>query len=209
MTVRVKRRELARADILPMPAYEAVREHKRAEVRAAKRNRQIGVGPHAMFTFESYDSMWLQVHAMLRIEKGGDAQIDDELAAYNPMIPNGRELTATMLIEIENPDLRAQELGRLGGIEETIRLRIRAKGAEQIVAAVPERDTERTDAETGKASSVHFFHFPFSDAQVAAFRAENAEVTLEITHPRYKHAAGLPDAARHSLAADFDGSTTR
>ncbi len=207
MKVGVKRHEITRADILPMPAYEAVRAQKRAAVRAAKKHRQIGVGPHAMFTFESYDSMWLQVHEMLRIEKGGDAQIDDELAAYNPMIPNGRELTATMLIEIENADLRARELGRLGGIEETICLRIRADGAEQIVAAVPERDTERTDAETGKASSVHFFHLPFSAAQIAAFRAENAEVTLEITHPRYRHAAGLSNEVRHALAADFDSST--
>ena len=207
MTVRMKRREITRADILPMQAYEAVRASKRAEMRAAKRNRQLGVGPHAMFTFESYDSMWLQVHEMLRIEKGGDAQIDDELAAYNPMIPNGRELTATMLIEIENPVLRAQELGRLGGIEETIRLRIRADGQEHFVAAIPERDTERTDAETGKTSSVHFFHFPFSDAQVAAFRAANADVTLEITHPRSKHAAGLTEETRVALAADFDGST--
>lgn len=207
MTVRMKRREITRADILPLQAYLAVRAQKRTEMRSAKRNRQLGVGPHAMFTFESYESMWLQVHEMLRIEKGGDAQIDDELAAYNPMIPNGRELTATMLIEIESPVLRAQELVRLGGIEETIRLRIRADGQEHLVPAVPERDTERTDAETGKTSSVHFVHFPFSDAQVAAFRAANAEVTLEITHPRYKHAAGMPDEMRASLVADFDGST--
>lgn len=207
MTVRMKRREITRADILPLQAYEAVRAQKRTEMRSAKRNRQLGVGPHAMFTFESYESMWLQVHEVLRIEKGGDAQIDDELAAYNPMIPNGRELTATMLIEIESPVLRAQELVRLGGIEETIRLRIRADGQEHLVPAVPERDTERTDAETGKTSSVHFVHFPFSDAQVAAFRAANAEVTLEITHPRYKHAAGMPDEMRASLVADFDGST--
>jgi hypothetical protein len=207
MTVRMKRREITRADILPLQAYEAVRAQKRTEMRTAKRTRQLGVGPHAMFTFESYESMWLQVHEMLRIEKGGDAQIDDELAAYNPMIPNGRELTATMLIEIESPVLRAQELVRLGGIEETIRLRIRADGQEHLVPAVPERDTERTDAETGKTSSVHFVHFPFSDAQVAAFRAANAEVTLEITHSRYKHAAGMADEMRASLATDFDGST--
>jgi hypothetical protein len=123
------------------------------------------------------------------------------------MIPNGRELTATMLIEIENPVLRAEELGRLGGIEETVRLRIRTDGQELLVAAVPERDTERTDVETGKTSSVHFFHFPFSEAEIAAFRVQNAEVSLEIWHPRYKHAAGLPDEMRTSLAADFDAGT--
>lgn len=205
MTVRVKRREITRADILPLPAYEAVRAQKRAEVRAAKRHRQIGIGPHATFTFESYDSMWLQVHEMLRIEKGGDAQIPDELAAYNPMIPNGREFTATMMIEIENPELRARELGQMGGIEDTVRLRIRIDGKDEVVPAVAERDVERTD-ETGKASSVHFFHFPFADAQIAAFRAENAEVMLEITHPRYRHSAGLSEQMRATLATDFDAS---
>ena len=201
------RHELAAADILPWAEYAKDRAEHRRRITALKRHRRIEVGPYVTFYFESFETMWLQVQEMLHIEKGGDAQIDDELAAYNPMIPNGRELTATMLIEIENPVLRAQELGRLGGIEETIRLRIRADGQEHFVAAIPERDTERTDAETGKTSSVHFFHFPFSDAQVAAFRAANADVTLEITHPRYKHAAGLTEETRVALAADFDGST--
>ncbi|MSP21396.1 MAG: DUF3501 family protein [Alphaproteobacteria bacterium] len=201
MTVRLRRRQITRADILPLPAYEAVRAQKRAEIRQQKRKRQIGVGPFATFTFETYESMWVQVHEMLRTEKGGDAQLGDELAAYNPLVPNGRELVATMMLEIENAEQRARELAKLGGIENTVRLHI---GREVVVNGVPERDVERTDAETGKASSVHFFHFPFTAAQIQAFRAENAEVTLEIAHPRYRHAAGLPKETRQALAEDFD-----
>ena len=200
MTVRTRRRSITREDILPLAAYEAVRVAKRAEVRAQKKHRQIEVGPHAHFTFESYESMWVQVHEMLRTEKGGDAQLADELAAYNPLIPNGRELVATMMLEIESPVARARELVKLGNIEEHIQLRF----GEHVVKAVPEQDVERTDPETGKTSSVHFLHFPFTDDQVAAFRAENVEVTLEIKHPAHRHAAGLPDETRNALASDFD-----
>ncbi len=201
MTVRTKRRAITRADILSLAAYEAVRAQKRAEVRAEKRNRQIHIGPHATFTFETYTSMWVQVHEMLRAEKGGDAQIDDELAAYNPLIPNGRELAATMMLEIESETLRATELVKLGGIEETVRLRF----AGETVSAVPERDVDRTD-ETGKTSSVHFLHFPFTETQIRAFQAENVEVTLDFTHARYRHATVLPEETRAALAADFDAA---
>ena len=202
MTVRTRRRSISREDILPLAAYEAVRAAKRAEVRAQKKHRQIEVGPHALFTFESYDSRWVQVHEMLRTEKGGDAQLADELAAYNPLIPNGRELVATMMLEIESPVARARELVKLGNIEEHIQLRF----GDHIVKAVPEQDVERTDPETGKTASVHFLHFPFTDDQVAAFRAENVEVTLEIKHPAHRHAAGLSDEMRTALASDFDSA---
>lgn len=199
MTASRRYRALTRADILPLPAYEAVRAQKKAEVRAEKRNRQIGVGPHATFTFESFNSMWVQVHEMLRTENGGGAQIDDELAAYAQLVPQGRELVATLMFEIENAEVRARQLAQLGGVEETVRLRIDA----EIVAGVPERDTARTNEE-GKTSAVHFLHFPFTEAQIQTMRANNANVTLEFTHPRYRHAAGLPEEMRRTLAADFD-----
>jgi hypothetical protein len=201
MTLRT-RRSITKADILSPAAYEAVRAQKRAEVRAQKKHRQVEVGPHATFTFESYDSMWVQVHEMLRAEKGGAGQVDDELAAYNPLIPNGRELVATLMLEIESPVARARALAKLGHIEDHVRLRF----ADQVVQAVPERDVERTDPETGKTSSVHFLHFPFTDAQVTAFRAANVEVMLEIRHPAYRHAAGLSEAMRAALAEDFDAT---
>ncbi|MBM3506569.1 MAG: DUF3501 family protein [Alphaproteobacteria bacterium] len=200
MTVRTRRREITRQDILPLDAYEKERAQKRAEVRAQKKNRQIAVGPYATFTFETYESMWVQVHEMLRAERGGEGQLADELAAYNPLIPQGRELVATMMLEIENPVQRSRELSKLGGIEETVRLRF----SDQIVTAMPEQDVERTDPETGKTSSVHFLHFPFSDEQIAAFRAENTEVALEIRHAAYRHSAGLSEDMRQALAGDFD-----
>lgn len=202
MTVRTRRRSIAREDILPLAVYEGMRAAKRAEVRAQKKHRQIEVGPYAHFTFESYDSMWVQVHEMLRTEKGGDAQLEDELAAYNPLIPNGRELVATMMLEIESPVARARELVKLGNIEQHVQLRF----GDHVVKAVPEQDVERTDPETGKTSSVHFLHFPFTSDEIAAFRAGNAEVTLEIKHPAYRHGAGLSDEMRVALAADFDSA---
>ncbi len=190
--------EITRADILPLPVYETVRADKRAAVREAKRNRQIEVGPFATFTFENYDSMWLQIHEMLRTEKGGDAQLVDELAAYNPMVPKGRDLAATLMFEIDEPVRRARELGRMGGVEDQIYLRI----GTDAIRAVPEQDTERSTAE-GRTSSVHFVHFPFTDAQVRAFRSGQGDVMLEFRHQHYRHAAGLSDAVRQELAKDF------
>ena len=189
--------EITRADILDLAAYERVRPERRAAARERQRLRQVAVGPFATFTFETYDSMWLQVHEMLRAEKGGEAQIGGELSAYNPRIPKGRERVATLMFEVEDAAQRARELSRLGGIEETVRL---CFGAHRI-AAQPERDAERSTAE-GRTSSVHFMHFPFTEDQVRAFRA-GGEVTLEFTHPRYRHAAGLADDVRAELARDF------
>jgi hypothetical protein len=141
-----------------------------------------------------------QVQEMLFIEKGGAEQIPDELAAYNPLIPNGRELTATVMFEIDEPVRRARVLATLGGIEHTMYLRV---GGETI-KGVAEDDQDRTNAE-GKASSVHFVHFPFSAAQIAAFRRPGAEVVAGFAHASYGHMAVLPDAVRTALARDFEG----
>ena len=143
--------------------------------------------------------MWMQIHEMLFIEQGGEAQIDDELAAYNPLIPKGRELVATMMIEIDDEAQRRALLSRLGGVEATIELSL----GERVIKAVAEADIDRTTAD-GKASAVHFVHFPFSDDDVARFRDPAARLTLGITHPAYGHLAIVPDAMRAALAADFD-----
>lgn len=190
--------QITDADILPWPDYAAKRREERARVGALKRDRRVDVGPYVTFYFESYDTMWLQVQEMLHIEKGGAAQLVDELAAYNPLIPNGQELVATFMIEIDEPARRARVLGSLGGIEEAAFLRI---GADTI-AATPEADQDRTTAD-GKASSVQFVHFPLTPAQIAAFRAPGAEVTLGLRHANYSHMAVLPDATRAALAGDF------
>lgn len=187
------------ADIMPMADYEKVRGDKRAEITRIKKNRRLEVGPFATFYFENRETMWHQIHEMLFIERGGDAQIADELAAYNPLIPNGRELVATVMIEIDDERRRRTVLGRLGGFEETIFIRI---GDAEIIA-VPEDDIDRTTAD-GKASSVQFVHFPFTDDQAAAFKAGDGQAVLGIGHENYAHMAVMPDAVRKALAGDLD-----
>lgn len=199
MTPPETKREITRADILSPDAYAAVRDEKRAALREPRRLRRVEVGPFANFTFESYDTMWLQVHEMLRVEKGGPEQVAGELEAYNPLIPGGRDLVATMMLEIGDPVRRDFELRRLGDIEATVRLRV----GETVVPAVPERDQVRTDEE-GRASSVHFFHFHFTPEQIYAFRDPATPVTLQIAHPNYAHTAGLSAETRAELSNDFE-----
>ncbi|WP_363349228.1 DUF3501 family protein [Methylocystis echinoides] len=192
------RHELTRADILPWAEYAKGRAEHRRRITAIKRNRRVEVGPFVTFYFESFDTMWLQVQEMLHIERGGDAQIPEELAAYNPLIPKGRELVATFMIEIDDPLRRARVLAGLGGVEETAFIEV--GGAR--VGAKAETDQDRTSAD-GKASSVQFVHFPFTDAEVAAFREPNTRVILGLSHPNYSHMAVLSEATRAALAQDF------
>ena len=195
----MSKHELTDADILPWAEYAKARAEHRSRVSAIKRNRRVEVGPHVTFYFESFDTMWLQVQEMLHIEKGGAEQLKDELAAYNPLIPKGRELVATFMIEIDDPLRRARVLAGLGGIEETAFFQL---GASKI-PALPEADQDRTTAE-GKASSVQFVHFPFTEAQIAAFREPGAQVILGFSHPAYSHMAVVAEATRAELAGDFD-----
>ncbi len=192
-------REITRADILPMEAYAKVRTQRRRQLIAEKQKRRLEIGPVALLHFENYETMWFQVHEMLFVEKRGEQQIPDELAAYNPLIPNGRELVATLLFEIDDPARRAALLGQLGGVEET--LFVRLDGAE--IAGIAEADVDRTNA-AGKASAVQFVHFPFSDAQVDKFRAAATEVVVGIRHPAYPHMTVMSAAIREALSRDFD-----
>ena len=167
--------------------------------REQKRSRRVEVGPYVTFYFESYDTMWLQVQEMVHIEKGGTEQVPDELAAYNPLVPKGDELVATFMIEIDDPARRQRILAGLGGIEETAFLRV----AGEAITAAPEADQDRTTAE-GKASSVQFVHFPFTPAQITAFRDLGVEAVLGLSHPEYSHMAVIPREVREALAGDFD-----
>jgi len=193
------KRKITRDDLLAMGEFGAIRKQRRAEMSAIKRQRRVEVGPAATLYFESYDTMWWQIHEMLWIEKGGEAQIDGELSAYNPLIPKGTELVATLMFEIDDPVQRDQLLARLGGVETLVTITV---GGEAI-AAVPEGDIERTD-ESGRASSVHFLHFPFTAGQIAGFRDPSVQVFSGINHPAYGHMAVFPDGVRQSLAEDFD-----
>lgn len=191
-------RRITPADIEPAEVYAAQRKARRAALLPAKRLRRVALGPWCTIHFESFETMRLQVQEMLYIEKGGEAQLADELAAYNPMIPQGAELTATAMFEIDDPARRARVLAELGGVEDRFFLEI--DGARS--AAVQEGDIERT-REDGKTSSVHFLHFPLAPTQAAAFRAPNARVLVGCDHPRYAHLAVLSDEARAELANDL------
>ena len=191
-------RKITPADLLSDTDYAARRSELRAASIAAKKNRRMEVGPYATFYFENYASMWLQVQEMLRIEKGGAEQIPGELEAYNPLIPQGAELIATVMIEIEDADRRDRELRKLGRVEETAFLEI---GADR-VAGTPTDYEDRTTAD-GKTSSVHWLRFVFTPAQIAAFRRGAERVVLGFSHGNYGHMAVMPDAVRDALSGDF------
>jgi hypothetical protein len=192
------RHELVAGDILPAPVYAAQRSEWRRKIGEIKRNRRVEVGPYVTFYFESYDTMWLQVQEMVHIEKGGAEQVPGELEAYNPLIPTGDELCATFMIEIDDPDRRHRILGTLGGIEETVFIRI----GSDIIRAEAEADQDRT-TEEGKASSVQFVHFHFTSAQIAAFSKPGTQVILGLEQQNYGHMAVLSEAIRAELAKDF------
>jgi hypothetical protein len=192
-------RALTIADIIPPEEYARNRVEWKSKLAAIKRDRRVAVGPYVTFYFESRDTMWLQVQEMIYIEKGGLAQAKDELEAYNPLIPNGSELTATFMVEIDDPIRRKTVLDAMGGIEAAAFLRV----GRQTIKGVPEADQDRTTAE-GKASSVQFVHFRFTPALMAAFRGGEEEVVLGFTHAHYGHMAVMPDAVRAALAKDFD-----
>jgi hypothetical protein len=192
------KRQIKREDILPMAKYEAERRELRRDLVAKKKFRRQDVGPVCTFYFESYETMWAQVHEMLYIEKGGEAQIADELSAYNPLIPQGRELVATVMFEIDDPQRRHTFLAKLGGIEETAFFEVDGER----IAGKPEEDVDRTTAD-GKASSVQFIHFPFTDVQVEKFKVSGSRVILGFTHPQYAHMTILPEDVRSALAQDF------
>jgi hypothetical protein len=186
-------------DILPMADYATIRTETRRRIAERKRNRRVTIGPYVTFYFECYETMWLQVHEMIFIEKGGPEQIPGELDAYNPLVPKGAELVATFMIEIDDAERRKRELGQLGGIEEKAFMMI---GPERI-AGIAEADQDRTTAE-GKASSVQFVHFNFTPAQIATFKTPGTQIVLGLSHPNYGHMAVLPEPVRRELAGDFD-----
>lgn len=190
---------ITQADILPTTEYAASRAEWRRKMTSVKRLRRVEVGPYVTFYFESFETMRHQIQEMLFIEKGGAAQLPDELEAYNPLVPNGAELTATFMIEIDDPIRRKTVLDRLGGVEETVFITI---GGETLRASA-EADQDRT-TEAGKASSVQFVHFPFTPAQIEAFRAPGAQAVLGLSHPEYSHMAVMPEAVRAELSRDFD-----
>ena len=198
MIVPKEKREIQKSDIMPLEAYIKNRKELRKNIVSFKKDRRVALGPYATFYFESYETMLAQVQEMLYIEKGGDEQLEDELVAYNPLIPNGKELTATLMFEIDNPVSRAAFLGKVGGIEQMVFMRLNA----ETIKAVPEEDVDRTSNE-GKASSVQFVHFNFTDEQIQKFKSNEINVELGIDHKEYSHTTKLTKENIASLLEDF------
>ena len=193
-----EKRQIEKEDLLSSDVYVKSRKQIRTDLVEFKKDRRIALGPYATFYFESFETMVAQVQEMLHIEKGGDEQLKDELIAYNPLVPNGKELTATLMFEIDNPISRSAFLGKVGGIEEKIFIKIN----DEIVKAVPEEDVDRTSAE-GKASSVQFIHFKLNDDQISKFKSDSATIELGIDHKEYTHTTRLAENSVKSLCADF------
>ena len=193
------KREIQKNDIMPLDIYTKQRRELRKNIVEFKKNRRISLGPYATFYFESYETMLAQIQEMLYIEKGGDEQLKDELTAYNPLIPNGKELVATLMFEIDSPVSRAAFLSKVGGIEQNVFMKIDG----DIVNAIPEEDVDRTSAD-GKASSVQFIHFKFNDKQIEKFKSGSLKVEIGINHKEYSHSTTLTDICLKSLSEDFN-----
>ena len=190
---------IQKSDLLAPDVYEKNRRQMRKELVEFKKDRRVPLGPYATFYFECYETMLAQVQEMLHIEKGGDEQLNDELTAYNPLIPNGKELVSTLMFEIDNPVIRATFLGKLGGVEENVFIKI----DNDIIFGKPEIDVDRTSAE-GKASSVQFIHFEFDQNQISKFKGNNVSIELGIDHKEYSHSTKLSESTIKALSSDFN-----
>ena len=193
-----EKKRIEKKDLIPANVYTETRKQIRKELVEFKKNRRVALGPYATFYFESFETMLAQVQEMLYIEKGGDEQLKDELIAYNPLVPNGKELVATLMFEIDNPLSRGAFLGKVGGIEEKIFIKI----DNEEVRAIPETDVDRTSSD-GKASSVQFIHFEFNDDQINKFKSGNKSIEVGIDHKEYSHTTKLTEDNIKSLSADF------
>ena len=199
MIMPKEKREIQKQDIMPLDVYIKNRKELRKNIISFKKDRRIALGPYATFYFECYETMLAQVQEMLYIEKGGDEQLKDELAAYNPLIPNGKELSATLMFEIDNPVSRSAFLSKVGGIEEKVFISIDGMK----IKAIPEKDVDRTSTE-GKASSVQFIHFKFTDEQIQKFKSNISDIEIGIDHKEYSHFTKLSAVNISSLSADFN-----
>ena len=191
-------RQISASDLMSDAEFSKVRKERRAALLPIKRLRRVHLGPHCTFYFECYDTMLFQIQEMLLIEKGGAAQIPDELAAYNPLVPQGRELIATIMFEVEDPVRRAEVLARLGGVEDLLYIKV----GETKIYGLADGDEERT-RDDGKTSAVHFLHFPLAPEQIAQFRDPATTIMIGSDHESYAHMALLSPATRAELARDF------
>ena len=192
-----EQRLITKDDLLPPDLYAKNRRQIRKDLVEFKKERRIALGPYATFYFECFETMIAQVQEMLHIEKGGEEQIADELSAYNPLIPNGKELVATLMFEIDNPIIRSNFLGKIGGVEKNIFIKI----DNDMIYGKPEIDVDRT-SDDGKASSVQFIHFNFNDDQISKFKPKKS-IEIGIDHIEYSHTTKLSEQNIKALSLDF------
>ena len=191
--------KLDRASLWSLEQYAETREQFRAEVIAHKKPRRIAIGPHATLYFEDFLTMKYQVQEMLRTERIFEAAgIEEEIEAYNPLIPDGTNLKATFMIEYGDVDERRQALARLGGIEDTVWLQ--AEGGQKVYAIANE-DLDRSEGE--KASAVHFLRFELGPETIAAFKS-GGPISIGIDHEGLAGSVALSTEQVASLAADLD-----
>lgn len=200
MTPPPARPRIARDSLLSLEAYALEREAFRARVLAHKRNRSVHLGEHVTLLFEDELTIRYQIQEMLRIEKTFDeAGIRDELDAYAPLVPDGSNLKATMLIEYEDESERRAALASLKGIQDRVWLRVDGMAP---VTAIADEDLERENEE--KTAAVHFLRFELDRAMVAALKAGRG-LALGVDHPQYRaELPALPEVTRAALVADFD-----
>jgi len=195
----MSKKQIMESDVIDIDSYIKDRESIKKKIKEHKNNRRVHVGPHATFYFESFDTMLYQVQEMLYIERGGREQLEDELKAYNPLIPNGKSLVVTLMFEIDNPNVRKKFLNLIGGIEKNTFIKV----GDQKIYSRAEDDTDRTN-EDGKASSVHFLHFDFDESNIKLFSDIKSEVSLGFDHENYNHISILSSLTKKSLVEDFD-----
>jgi hypothetical protein len=192
--------KLVETDLLSLERYSRERADFRARVMAHKKNRQLNVGPNTLWLFEDRLTVQYQVQEMLRTERIFEAEgIAEELAAYNPLIPDGRNWKVTLLIEFPDPEVRRVQLEKLRGVED--RCWVQVSGFPRL-HAIADEDLEREN-ET-KTSAVHFLRFELEEPMVAALKG-GATLAAGVDHPDYQHQiAALPDNVRAALLADLD-----
>jgi len=190
--------KLKRDDLFKLEDYATARADFRAKVLAHKRTRSVALGGHISLLFEDRLTVQYQIQEMLRVERIFEAgAIQDELDAYNPLIPDGGNLKATMLIEYPDRDERVRRLAELRGVERLVRLEIGGHGS-----AVVHADEDLPRSNDDKTSAVHFLRFELSAAQAQALRT-GASVALAVDHPAYTATTVLPEPTRRALAADL------
>ena len=189
---------IEKSDILSRDEYKIKRKTLREKMVLRKKFRRVDVGPYVTMYFENKDTIIHQINEMVYIEDGGEEQINDEILAYKSLVPDGSELVATVMVEIDSPVKRADFLSKMGGFEEQIIIKVH----DTVIKGKAELDGDRTTAD-GKASSVQFVHFQFDEKDIEHIKNNIDNVSISINHDNYKHAAMLSTDTVEELIKDF------